>query len=113
MNTVDTLFVLICAAMVLLMTPALAVFYAGLCRKKSGVDIMIQVWICLAVVGLLWTVIGSHWPLGQIRLAVCWEVRTFSCSRAWDWRSIPPTAPAFPSLPTFFSKRLMLSSPLP
>lgn len=35
MNTVDTLFVLICAAMVLLMTPALAVFYAGLCRKKK------------------------------------------------------------------------------
>lgn len=64
MNTVDTLFVLICAAMVLLMTPALAVFYAGLCRKKSGVAIMMQVWICLAVVGLLWTVIGFSLAFG-------------------------------------------------
>jgi len=58
MNLANTLFVLICAAMVLLMTPALAVFYAGLCRKRSGVDIMMQVWICLAVVGLLWVVAG-------------------------------------------------------
>lgn len=40
MNPVDTLFVLICAAMVLLLTPAPAVFYTGLCRRKSGVDIM-------------------------------------------------------------------------
>lgn len=50
MNTVDMSFVLICASMALLMTPALAVFYASLCRKKSEVDIMMQVWICLAVV---------------------------------------------------------------
>lgn len=64
MNPVDTLFVLICAAMVLLMTPALAVFYAGLCRRKSGVDIMMQVWICLAVVGLLWALIGFSLAFG-------------------------------------------------
>ncbi len=65
MNPVDTLFVLICAAMVLLMTPALAVFYAGLCRKKSGVDIMMQVWICLAVVGLLWAAVGFTLAFGH------------------------------------------------
>lgn len=65
MNAVDTLFVLICAAMVLLMTPALAVFYAGLCRRKSGVDIMMQVWICLAVVGLFWAVIGFSLAFGS------------------------------------------------
>lgn len=64
MSSVDTLFVLICSAMVLLMTPALAVFYAGLCRKKSGVDIMMQVWICLAVVGLLWAVAGFSLAFG-------------------------------------------------
>lgn len=64
MNTTDTLFVLVCAAMVLLMTPALAVFYAGLCRRKSGVDIMMQVWICLAVVGLLWAAVGFSLAFG-------------------------------------------------
>lgn len=64
MNPVDTLFVLICAAMVLLMTPALAVFYAGLCRRKSGVDIMMQVWVCLAVVGPLWALIGFSLAFG-------------------------------------------------
>lgn len=65
MNAINTLFVLLCAAMVLLMTPALAVFYAGLCRRKSGVDIMMQVWICLAVVGLLWAVVGFSLAFGS------------------------------------------------
>lgn len=64
MSEVDTLFVLVCAAMVVLMTPALAVFYAGLCRRKSGVDLMMQVWICLAIVGLLWAVGGFSLSFG-------------------------------------------------
>lgn len=39
-NFADTGFILVCAAMVCLMTPALAVFYAGLLRKGNIVDIM-------------------------------------------------------------------------
>ncbi|MGN1014824.1 MAG: ammonium transporter [Butyricicoccus sp.] len=65
MNAADTLFVILCAAMVLFMTPALSAFYAGLTRRKSGVDIMMQVWICLAVVGLLWIVCGFSLAFGS------------------------------------------------
>ncbi len=65
MNAADTLFVLVCAAMVLVMTPALSAFYTGLTRRKSGVDIMMQVWICLAVVGILWVVCGFSLAFGS------------------------------------------------
>lgn len=65
MNAADTLFVLVGGALVLLMTPALSAFYAGLTRRKSGVDIMMQTWICLAVVGLIWIVFGFSMAFGS------------------------------------------------
>ena len=64
-NQVDTLFVLIGALMVILMTPALSVFYAGLGRIRNGVDVMMQVWICFAVVGILWIVCGFSMAFGS------------------------------------------------
>ena len=39
-DTADTAFVLLSAALVLLMTPALAFFYGGLARKKNTLDTM-------------------------------------------------------------------------
>lgn len=64
-SATDTLFILICAAMVLFMTPALSAFYAGLTRKKSSVDIMMQVWICVTVVGVLWYIFGFSFAFGS------------------------------------------------
>ena len=42
-NTGDTAFVLICAALVALMTPGLAFFYGGLVRRKNFLAIMMQI----------------------------------------------------------------------
>ena len=41
-NTGDTAFVLICSALVLLMTPALAFFYGGLVRRKNVLNTMMS-----------------------------------------------------------------------
>ena len=43
-DTADTSFILISAALVLLMTPALAIFYGGLVRKKN---VLIWMPMCL------------------------------------------------------------------
>lgn len=64
-SQVDTLFVLIGALMVILMTPALSAFYAGLGRARSGVDVMMQVWICFAIVGVIWIVFGFSMAFGD------------------------------------------------
>ena len=50
----DTAFVLLCAGLVLLMTPGLAFFYGGLVRAKNVVHTMLLSLVCMALVGVLW-----------------------------------------------------------
>lgn len=57
-DTGDTAWMLTSAALVLLMTPGLAFFYAGMVRGKSAVSTLFQSVIALGVVGVLWVVIG-------------------------------------------------------
>lgn len=58
MNPTDTLFVILGTALVLLMTPALALFYGGLVRAKSILNTMMMSLVALGLVGLLWAVLG-------------------------------------------------------
>jgi ammonium transporter, Amt family len=57
-DTGDTALVLVSAGLVLLMTPGLAFFYGGLVRSKNVVHTMILSLVCMAVIGVLWTVVG-------------------------------------------------------
>ena len=58
MNPVDTLFVIVATALVLLMTPALALFYGGLVRAKSILNTMMMSLVALGLIGLLWAAVG-------------------------------------------------------
>ncbi len=57
-NTGDTAFVLIAAAMVLLMTPGLAFFYGGMVRRKNILGVLMQCFIIMCVLGLQWVLFG-------------------------------------------------------
>jgi Amt family ammonium transporter len=59
-----TSFVIVCMALVNLMTPGLAFFYGGLVREKSVVTMMIQSWICMGVITIVWIVIGFSMSFG-------------------------------------------------
>ncbi len=54
----DTAWLLISAALVLLMTPALAFFYGGLVRSKNSLNTMMMSFVALGAVGVIWAVIG-------------------------------------------------------
>ena len=54
MDQGQTAFILISAALVLLMTPALAFFYGGLVKTKSVVSMMMKSFGSLALIGGLW-----------------------------------------------------------
>ena len=58
MDKADTAFMLIAAALVLLMTPALAFFYGGLVRSKNALNTMMMSFVSLGFIGVLWAVIG-------------------------------------------------------
>ena len=54
----DTAWMLVATALVLLMTPALALFYGGLVRAKNALNTMMMSIASLGVVGLVWALIG-------------------------------------------------------
>lgn len=63
-NSGDTAFVLICAALVCLMTPGLAFFYGGLVSRKNVLTIMMQSFISMGVVTAIWFVAGFSLSFG-------------------------------------------------
>ena len=69
-DTGDTAWVLASSALVMLMTPGLGLFYAGMVRRKNVLATILQSFIMLGVVGVLWIVYGyslafgkDHWGL--------------------------------------------------
>lgn len=80
MNTInagDTAFVLTCTALVCMMTPALALFYGGLVRQRDVLSIMIQNFICMGVVGLIWVFGGFSLAFGPSIGGVIGDIRTY------------------------------------
>ncbi len=64
MNSGDTAFVLIATAMVMLMTPGLALFYSGLVRRKNVLATTMQSFICLGLISVLWVAFGYSLAFG-------------------------------------------------
>jgi Amt family ammonium transporter len=57
-NAGDTSLVLISAALVLLMTPGVAFFYGGLVRRKNVLPIILESFVSMGVVSVLWVLVG-------------------------------------------------------
>jgi Amt family ammonium transporter len=64
LNSGDTAFMLVASALVMLMTPGLALFYGGLVRTKNVLGTMLQSFVCLGLVSLLWVVYGYSLSFG-------------------------------------------------
>ncbi len=57
-NAADTVWVLISSALVLLMVPALALFYGGLVQRKNVLSSMMHSFVAMGVLALEWIIIG-------------------------------------------------------
>ena len=58
-SSADNAWMLVCAALVLMMTgPGLALFYGGLVRRKNTLAIMMQSFALMAVITVLWALVG-------------------------------------------------------
>ncbi len=64
MNSGDTAFMLVATALVMLMTPGLALFYGGLVRSKNVLATIMQSFICLGIVSIIWVVYGYSLAFG-------------------------------------------------
>jgi Amt family ammonium transporter len=54
----DTAWLIVCTALVLLMTPGLAFFYAGMVRSKHALGMIMQNFVAIAIVSVTWVLVG-------------------------------------------------------
>ena len=64
MNAADTAWVLVSAALVMFMTPGLALFYGGMLRAKSVLNTMALTVACLGVISVIWVSFGFSLGFG-------------------------------------------------
>ncbi|MDD2219606.1 MAG: ammonium transporter [Desulfoplanes sp.] len=64
MNAADTGFILICTALVMFMTPGLALFYGGMTRSKNVLGTIMQNFIALAMITVVWVLWGYSLAFG-------------------------------------------------
>src|SRR6476469_2269136 len=64
-NPADLAWMLSASGLVLLMTPGLAFFYGGMVSKRNVISTMLQSFIALGVISLLWYVVGFSLAFGD------------------------------------------------
>jgi Amt family ammonium transporter len=61
----DTAWMIVASAFVLLMTPGLAFFYGGMVSRKSVISTMLQSFVALGVISIIWVVVGFSLAFGD------------------------------------------------
>jgi Amt family ammonium transporter len=61
----DTAWMIVASAFVLLMTPGLSFFYGGMVNKKNIISTMLQSFIALGVISVLWVLVGFSLAFGE------------------------------------------------
>ncbi|WP_297427819.1 ammonium transporter [Clostridium sp.] len=64
-NFGDSSFILICSALVLLMTPGLAFFYGGMVRRKNVLNTLMSSFFICGLASILWVLIGYSLSFGD------------------------------------------------
>ncbi|MBW2674227.1 MAG: ammonium transporter, partial [Deltaproteobacteria bacterium] len=64
MNAGDTAWVMVCAALVFIMTPGVAFFYGGMARRKNILSILTQCFAIICLVSLQWVLFGYSLAFG-------------------------------------------------
>src|SRR5687767_15867993 len=65
MNSGDVAWMLAAAALVLLMTPGLAYFYGGMIDTKNIISTMLQSFVAMGVISVVWVVVGFSLAFGD------------------------------------------------
>ncbi len=82
-NAGDTAWVLMSAALVMLMTPALAFFYGGLVRRKNMLSVLMQCLMILCLISLQWVPFGYSLSFGPDHGSLIGGLNWVVPERAW------------------------------
>jgi Amt family ammonium transporter len=96
MDSGDISWILISSALVMLMTPGLAFFYGGLVRRKNVLSIVMQSFIAIAVVGVVWVLWGYTLAFGSDIMGIIGGLEWFALNGVG--LEPAPLAPTIPHL---------------
>ena len=65
LNSGDIAWMLAATALVLIMTPGLALFYGGMVNTKNVISTMLQSFVCMGVISVLWIFVGFSIAFGD------------------------------------------------
>lgn len=112
LNSGDIAWMLAASALVLLMTPGLAYFYGGMIDTKNIISTMLQSFIAMGVISVLWVVVGFSLAFGDSINGIVGDPRTFFMfqnvldGKPW---SLAPTIPLV--LFAFFQLKFAIITP--
>lgn len=97
-DTGDTAWLLVSTALVLIMTPGLAFFYGGMVRKKNVISTMLQSFVCLGLITVIWVVFGFSLAFGESIYGIIGNPTTFFMMKGTLGNATWPLAPTIPLL---------------
>src|SRR6184192_1208549 len=95
-NSGDVAWMLTATGLVLLMTPGLSFFYGGMVRTKNVVSTMLQSFVAMAVISILWIVVGFSLAFGDSLHGLIGDPRTFFMFTRVGTATHPDLAPTIP-----------------
>ncbi len=94
----DTAWMIVATAFVLFMTPGLSFFYGGMVSVKNVISTMLQSFIALGVISLLWYLVGFSLAFGDSWHGLIGNPATFFAFRNVGLSPHPAFSPTFPFL---------------
>jgi Amt family ammonium transporter len=94
----DTAWMIVATAFVLFMTPGLSFFYGGMVSWKNVVSTMLQSFIALGVISLLWYLVGFSLAFGESFYGLIGNPFTYFCFQNVGLAPHPDFSPTIPFL---------------
>jgi Amt family ammonium transporter len=95
-NSGDVAWMLTATGLVLLMTPGLSFFYGGMVRTKNVVSTMLQSFVAMAVISILWIVVGFSLAFGDSVHGLIGNPTTYFMFTRVGTATHPALAPTIP-----------------
>jgi Amt family ammonium transporter len=97
-NPADVAWMLTATALVLFMTPGLSFFYGGMVNSKNVLSTMLQSFIAMGVISILWIVVGFSLAFGDSIHGVIGNPLTYFMFNGVDGATNPMLSPTIPLL---------------
>ncbi|MCJ8209641.1 ammonium transporter [Mucilaginibacter sp. RS28] len=92
----DTAWLIMATALVLIMTPGLAFFYGGMVSKKNVLSTMLQSFVCMGVITIIWVIFGFSLAFGDSINGIIGNPSTFFMMKGMLGNATWKLAPTIP-----------------